>query len=240
MPNAIELNNVSARHGATTVLHDLTVAIAAHQVTALTGPNGSGKSTLLGILSGTHPLASGSLLRSHASRPALVVQRSEVSDALPITVRQTVAMGRWAHRGAWRRLTREDKSIVDMCIGRLGVAELASRRLGALSGGQRQRVLLAQGLAQQSDLLLLDEPATGLDAEAKERITAVLAEESARGVTIVHATHDPDDAADADHRIALSHGRLLSDITGLRFVIALAVHSTAASVPLVIAPARAL
>jgi zinc/manganese transport system ATP-binding protein len=103
-----------------------------------------------------------------------------------------------------------------MCIGRLGVAELASRRLGALSGGQRQRVLLAQGLAQQSDLLLLDEPATGLDAEAKERIAAVLAEESARGVTIVHATHDPDDTADADHRIALSHGRLLSDITGLR------------------------
>jgi hypothetical protein len=87
---------------------------------------------------------------------------------------------------------------------------------------------------------LLDEPATGLDAEAKERIAAVLAEESARGVTIVHATHDPDDAADADHRIALSHGRLLSDITGLRFVVSLAVHSTAASVPLVIAPARVL
>lgn len=213
MPNAIELTEVSARHGATTVLHGLTVSIPAHQVTALTGHNGSGKSTLLGVLSGAHRTASGSLLRSHSSRAALVVQRSEVSDALPITVRETVTMGRWAHRGAWRRLTREDRSIAEHCMDRLGVADLADRRLSTLSGGQRQRVLLAQGLAQRSDLLLLDEPATGLDTEAKEQIAALLAEESARGVTIVHATHDPEDAASADHRIALSNGRLLTDAT---------------------------
>jgi zinc/manganese transport system ATP-binding protein len=209
MPNAIELDRASARHGAATVLHGVTMSLPAQQITAVTGHNGSGKSTLLGLLSGTHPLTSGSLRRFHTGRAALVVQRSEVPDALPITVRQTVAMGRWAHRGAWRRLTREDRAIVDRCMERLGVAGLAGRRLGALSGGQRQRVLLAQGLAQQSDLLLLDEPATGLDAEAKGRIGAILAEERARGVTVVHATHDPEDAADADHRIALSHGRIL-------------------------------
>nr|WP_255673024.1 zinc ABC transporter ATP-binding protein AztA [Glycomyces amatae] len=211
MPNAIELERASARHGPATVLREVTVSVPAHQVTAVTGPNGSGKSTLLGLLSGTHPLASGSLRRFHESRAALVVQRSEVPDALPVTVAQAVAMGRWAHRGAWRRLTRDDRSVVERCMDRLGVADLASRRLGSLSGGQRQRVLLAQGLAQQSDLLLLDEPATGLDAEAKRRIAAVLAEESARGVTVVHATHDPEDAAEAGHRIALSGGRLLAD-----------------------------
>jgi zinc/manganese transport system ATP-binding protein len=215
MPNAIELDQVCARHGATTVLHELTVSIPAQQVTAVTGQNGSGKSTLLGVLAGTHPLTSGSLRRFHAGRASLVVQRSEVPDALPITVRQAVAMGRWAHQGAWRRLTRDDKTIVEQCMERLGVTGLAGRRLGTLSGGQRQRVLLAQGLAQQADLLLLDEPATGLDAEAKLQIAAVLAEESARGVTVVHATHVPDDAADADHRIALAHGRLLTEVAAL-------------------------
>ncbi|MEU5870855.1 zinc ABC transporter ATP-binding protein AztA [Glycomyces sp. NPDC047369] len=208
MPAAIELDGVSARHGAATVLHDVTVAVPRHRITAVTGHNGSGKSTLLGVLAGVHPPASGSLRRSHPGRPAFVVQRSEAADALPITVRQTVAMGRWAHRGAWRRLTREDRSIVDRCMDRLGVADLAKRRLGTLSGGQRQRVLLAQGLAQQSELLILDEPSTGLDAGARERIAAVLSEERARGVTVVHATHDPDDAARADHRIDLSRGRI--------------------------------
>jgi zinc/manganese transport system ATP-binding protein len=208
MPNAIELDRASARHAATVVLHDLTIAIPRHGITALTGHNGSGKSTLLGLLSGTHPLASGTLRRHHAGRPALVVQRSEVSDALPITVRQAVSMGRWAHRGPWRRLTREDRSVVDQCMDRLGVTALADRRLGTLSGGQRQRVLLAQGLAQQSELLLLDEPSTGLDADSKARIAAVLAEECDRGITVVHATHDAEDAAEADHHIVLAHGRV--------------------------------
>nr|WP_310295340.1 zinc ABC transporter ATP-binding protein AztA [Glycomyces algeriensis] len=211
MSNAIELTEVSARHGATTVLYDLTVSIPAQQVTAVTGHNGSGKSTLLGLLAGAHPAAAGSLLRAHQHNAALVVQRSEVPDALPITVRQVVTMGRWAHRGAWRRLTREDRAVADRCMERLGVAALAARRLSTLSGGQRQRVLLAQGLAQQSDLLLLDEPATGLDAEAKEQIAALLTEESARGVTVVHATHDLEDAANADHRIVLANGRLVTE-----------------------------
>jgi zinc/manganese transport system ATP-binding protein len=211
MSNSVELTQVSARHGAVTVLHGVTISIPAHQVTAVTGHNGSGKSTLLGVLAGAHPPASGSLRRSHASRAALVVQRSDVPDALPITVRQVVTMGRWAHRGAWRRLTREDRRVAERCMDRLGVTGLAHRRLSTLSGGQRQRVLLAQGLAQQSDLLLLDEPATGLDAEAKQQIAAILAEETVRGVTVVHATHDPEDAANADHRITLSNGRLVID-----------------------------
>ncbi|WP_187350554.1 zinc ABC transporter ATP-binding protein AztA [Glycomyces terrestris] len=212
MSNAIELVGVCARHGAVAVLHDLTAAVAAQRITALTGPNGSGKSTLLGVLSGVHRPASGSVRRTHARRPALVVQRSEVPDALPITVRQTVAMGRWAHRGAWGRLSREDRAVVDRCMERLGITALADRRLSTLSGGQRQRALLAQGLAQESDLLLLDEPATGLDADAKAQIADLLAEECARGVTVVHATHEPEDAAGAHHRIALSEGRLLAEV----------------------------
>jgi zinc/manganese transport system ATP-binding protein len=92
---------------------------------------------------------------------------------------------------------------------RLGVAGLAARQLGELSGGQRQRVLIAQGLAQQSDLLLLDEPTTGLDPEARERITALLTELVADGTTVVQATHDLESARSADACLLLGDGRLV-------------------------------
>ncbi|WP_165978276.1 AAA family ATPase [Actinomadura darangshiensis] len=80
-----------------------------------------------------------------------------------------------------------------------------------MSGGQYQRALIAQGLAQGSDLLLLDEPAAGLDQDAQERILEIFGELTATGVTIVHATHDPDAAARADHCLLLQNGRLLAE-----------------------------
>lgn len=91
---------------------------------------------------------------------------------------------------------------------RLGITDLATRQLGELSGGQRQRTLIAQGLAQESDLLLLDEPTTGLDPEARDRIAALLTELVADGVTVVHATHDLEAACSADTRLLLRDGHL--------------------------------
>lgn len=99
---------------------------------------------------------------------------------------------------------------MDTALERLGIADLAARQLGELSGGQRQRALIAQGLAQESDLLLLDEPTTGLDPEARERIAALLTELVADGVTVVHATHDLDAARSADACLLLREGRLVS------------------------------
>lgn len=207
---AIQLRAVSAAHGALPALHEITASVPEHAVTALSGHNGSGKSTMLAVLAGVHAPAAGRLRRFHAHRPALVAQRSAVPDALPITVRETVNMGRWAHCGFWRRLSKQDHFIVESCMDRLGIRELANRRLGSLSGGQRQRTLLAQGLAQQSDLLLLDEPAAGLDAEAQASIADLLTELGEEGVTVVHATHDLDAAARADHWLCLAHGRLVT------------------------------
>ncbi|WP_336210169.1 zinc ABC transporter ATP-binding protein AztA [Nonomuraea sp. LPB2021202275-12-8] len=192
-----------------TVLRQVTARIPRPGVTAVVGPNGSGKSTLLGVLAGVIPATSGTVERP--SRPAYVVQRSEAPDSLPITVRAAVAMGRWAHRGPWRRLTRHDWAVVDACLDRMDILGLAARPLGQLSGGQRQRALVAQGLAQESDLLLLDEPATGLDAEARSHIATVVRELAAGGVTVVHATHDPGAAREADHCIALEDGRLVAE-----------------------------
>jgi zinc/manganese transport system ATP-binding protein len=139
--------------------------------------------------------------------PAFAPQRGTVGDALPLTVRQTVEMGRWGERGPWRRLTRQDRAAVDSAMERLGVTALAARQLGELSGGQRQRTLMAQGLAQESDLLLLDEPTTGLDPEARERIATLLTNLVDDGVTVVHATHDLDAARSADACLLLREGR---------------------------------
>lgn len=176
--------------------------------TALVGPNGSGKSTLLGVLAGVIKPTSGDLLRTGDRPPAFVPQRGAVGDALPLTVRQTVEMGRWGERGPWRRLTARDHATVDATLDRLSIGDLASRQLGELSGGQRQRTLIAQGLAQQSDLLLLDEPTTGLDPEARDRIGALLRALVADGVTIIQATHDLEVARAADACLLLQDGRL--------------------------------
>ncbi|MDA2815288.1 zinc ABC transporter ATP-binding protein AztA [Nocardiopsis sp. RSe5-2] len=207
-PTAVELHGVSAGYGRTPVLEGVDAAVPSGRTTALVGPNGSGTSTLLGVLAGVHAPERGRVERRHLRRAALVVQRSAVSDALPVTVRETVAMGRWEHLGPWRRPGERDRAVVAGCMERLDIADLADRPLGALSGGQRQRVLLAQGLAQQSDLLLLDEPSTGLDARAQEAIQRVLEEVAAEGVTVVFATHDPEAAGRADHRLHLRHGRI--------------------------------
>ncbi|WP_328346895.1 zinc ABC transporter ATP-binding protein AztA [Streptomyces violaceus] len=204
----VHFTGLSAGYPGRTVLHQLHADIPALAITALVGPNGSGKSTLLGVLAGVIRPTSGELRHLGNRPPAFVPQRGAVGDALPLTVRQTVEMGRWGERGPWRRLTRQDHTTVDRTMERLGITDLATRQLGELSGGQRQRALIAQGLAQESDLLLLDEPTTGLDPEARDRIASLLAELVADGVTVVQATHDLEAARSADTCLLLSDGRL--------------------------------
>ena len=207
----IRLTELSAGYPGRPVLHQLDAEIPALATTALVGPNGSGKSTLLGVIAGVIQPTSGELHHNGNRPPAFVPQRGAVGDALPLTVRQTVAMGRWGERGPWRRLTRQDHATVDQAMERLGITDLATRQLGELSGGQRQRALIAQGLAQESDLLLLDEPTTGLDPEAKDRIAALLTELVADGVTVVQATHDLEAAHSADACLLLRDGHLAGE-----------------------------
>ncbi|UFS99614.1 zinc ABC transporter ATP-binding protein AztA [Nocardia huaxiensis] len=204
----IRIDKLTAGYRSRTVLHEVTATIPAGRVTAIVGPNGSGKSTLLGVLAGVIAPLGGEVLRPSRERAAFVVQQSVVPATLPITVRETVAMGRWAHRGPWRRLTRADHAVVGDSLERMGITDLAERRLTDLSGGQRQRALLARALAQQSDLLLLDEPTTGLDIDAQQEISRVLADAAATGVTVVQSTHDRTEAERADHCLMLRDGRL--------------------------------
>ncbi|MEU2194807.1 zinc ABC transporter ATP-binding protein AztA [Streptomyces fimicarius] len=207
----VRLDAVAAGYPGRVVMEQFTAHVPAFTTTAVVGPNGSGKSTLLGVVAGVIRATAGRVEHRTDRRVAYVAQRSAASDVLPMTVRDAVAMGRWERRGLWRRLSRRDRAVVEASMTRLGVDSLAHRQLGELSGGQRQRALVAQGLAQEADLLLLDEPATGLDATAQRLIADVLAEVTQEGVTVVQATHDLEAARAAGHLLLLRDGRLLAE-----------------------------
>ncbi len=224
---AAVVRDVAVRRGPRSVLGGATFTVPSGAVTAVIGPNGSGKSTLLYLLAGLLDAelvgqeAEGSVVEvlgaapgSHRDRVALVLQTTEVAEHLPLTVQEAVAMGRYARRGMFalpaRRDRRVNRTAVTEAMQRMEVADLANRQLDELSGGQRQRVFVAQGLAQQADMLLLDEPVTGLDMVSRQRILDVAAEEARRGVAVVMTTHDLNEAATADHVLLLSEGTVVS------------------------------
>ena len=178
-------------------------------VTAVVGPNGSGKSTLLHAVSGLLP-ASGTIevlgAAPHTARPdiAYVLQAQHASEHLLITSREVVALARAAQRGAIGRLRPDDRDAISSAMKRLEVSDLARRHLGDMSGGQRQRVFVAQGLAQDADVLLLDEPVAGLDLASTQGIRRIIEEERNAGRTVVLATHDLASAARADMVVLLN------------------------------------
>lgn len=180
--------------------------VFAGAVTAIAGPNGAGKSTLLEVIAGTRAPSSGT--RDAPAAIAFVPQRAAVSERLPVTVRDVAAVGSWGRLAPWRRADAASRAAVDDALERLGIARLSQHPFGSLSGGQRQRALLAQGLARGADLLLLDEPTTGLDAESAERIRAVMRSEAERGAAVVAVSHDEAVLALADRVVRMSEGRL--------------------------------
>lgn len=201
MYDYIVVSHLTCLYGRVVALDDVSVDIPLGNVTALTGPNGSGKSTLLEVLAGTLVPKKG-VIEGLPSSVAYVPQRSQVPDQLPITVRRCVEMGSWSKR------SKSDANLIDIVLEQLQIANLQNRLIGELSGGQRQRTLIAQGLVQQANLLLLDEPLAGIDKTTSELISTVIEQERARGTTIVMATHDPVQAEQSDRVLLLEHGRL--------------------------------
>lgn len=187
--------------------------IPAGAVTALIGPNGSGKSTLLHAIAGLLDPVNGELsVMTRLPRDegiSYVLQSTKVNEQMPVTVREVVLMGRFARRGMFGSIRPEDREICDRAMERLGIADLRDRHLDELSGGQRQRVFVAQGLVQDADILLLDEPITGLDLVSKEIIEDVILEERSRHTTVIMTTHDLPEAGQADHVLLLG-GRVVA------------------------------
>ncbi|MFQ5554331.1 MAG: metal ABC transporter ATP-binding protein [Acidimicrobiia bacterium] len=204
-------NDVVLGYGSTIAIERSSFTVPVKSVTAVIGPNGSGKSTLLSAVAGLLEPIAGSLevpARDRgSSRISYVLQTTKVNDALPISVREVVTMGRYAT--GRRRLDRRDRDTVAAAMDRAGIADLGSEHLHHLSGGQRQRVFVAQGLAQAHEILLLDEPLTGIDLPTAQAIDAVIHDERARGCTVIMTTHDLSEAQVADHVVLLS-GRVVA------------------------------
>ncbi|RNE48235.1 zinc ABC transporter ATP-binding protein AztA [Corynebacterium alimapuense] len=207
MHEPVHLTGICHRYGRLPSLNGINLEFHPGTVTALVGGNGSGKSTLLGLLAGTLRPTSG-VISGVPTNTALVPQHSTVPDLFPVTVRRTVSMGRWRARGLMRSLSRSDRGIVDQAMSCMGIADLADRTLGDLSGGQRQRTFIAQGLAQQADLLLLDEPLAAVDSTTVLMIDQAIRAEKASGTTVVIATHHWEQANTADQVIVLDRGQL--------------------------------
>ncbi|MEV8183450.1 zinc ABC transporter ATP-binding protein AztA [Specibacter sp. NPDC078692] len=209
--SVISLRNVAFAYGNRVVMDGMNLSLNAGTLIAIQGANGSGKSTLLGLLAGVLRPSRGEILAMPGVRPALVLQRSSAPESLPLTVRQAVAMGCWGNRGWLSRLGVRELAAVDRTLEALGLSDIARSQLGELSGGQRQRVLLAQGLVQDSQLLVLDEPTAGVDTQTQARIRDIIAQEVARGVTVIEATHSDADAAQAGRIVTLAQGCVVAD-----------------------------
>ena len=215
---AVSARDLKISYGGHVALRQTQFTIPRAALTVLIGSNGSGKSTLMNAVAGLIAPARGSL--SVLGRPgpgspdsvAYVLQATEAESLLPVTVREIVTMGRFATRGLFGRLGNDDRRVVDAAIAATELEPIADRRFSALSVGQRQRALVAQGLAQRSEILLLDEPMTGLDIVSRQRILDVVDAERAAGRAVVMASHDLADARTADHVILLA-GRVVAEGT---------------------------
>jgi ABC-type Mn2+/Zn2+ transport system ATPase subunit len=199
----ISASHLDVGHGLHSVVRDISMQVHAGDLIVLIGTNGSGKSTLIKTLAGMIPPLHGDVTvlgnrpGGTPRRVAYLPQHPVSSHTLPLRARDIVAMGRYAHLGLFRRATRADHDIVDDSMSRTGANEFAELPLRELSGGQQQRTHLAQVLSRQAEVLLLDEPTAGLDLSGKHAISEIITAERARGVTVVLATHDLQDAESA-------------------------------------------
>jgi ABC-type Mn2+/Zn2+ transport system ATPase subunit len=210
------IEDATVSYGGRPALDAVTMHVPHGAQVAIVGPNGAGKSTLFKALVGLLPLRGGRVLL-HGRTPggqadpiAYVPQREEVDWSFPVTVHDVVMMGRYGRLGWLRRPQAVDREVVTRSLDELGIADLAGRTIGELSGGQQQRVFLARALAQEPHVLLLDEPFTGVDVNAKETILRLLARLRERRLTVLVSTHDMQTAADRFELVALLNGRLVA------------------------------
>lgn len=213
--NVAVARNVTLGYADHIALRTSDFVIPTGKITAVIGPNGSGKSTILNAIAGLLTPSSGTMTtfgedpRDVRSRVSYVLQYTSVTQGTPITVGEIVAMSRYPLTGLFGRMGKIDRDRVAAAMGELAITDLAGRHLGELSGGQRQRVYVAQGIAQEHDLLLLDEPLTGLDLISAQAIDRIIHAEPERGCSVVLTTHDLEEAKAADH-VLLVAGRVIA------------------------------
>jgi manganese/iron transport system ATP-binding protein len=198
---ALKLEQVTVQYNGIPALEDVTLQIHRGEQVAVVGPNGAGKSTLFNVIAGIVRPRRGKV-SVYGSGPGrhicvgYVPQRSRIDWRFPVTVTDTVMMGRIGRIGLFRWPGKRDRLKVAHALEQVGMSEFAGRQIGELSGGQQQRVFLARALAQEAELLLLDEPLSGLDMPSQESLLQILGELRRQGITMMVATHDLNQAAE--------------------------------------------
>lgn len=192
-PDAIiTLKNISHSYGAILSLRQLSYDFLKGSLTAIFGPNGGGKSTLLKIIAGILPPTEGTRQSqiSKASDLAYLAQNKEIDRTFPIHVEDVVAMGLWPKIGIFRGLAMGDRPLVNNTLAQVGLENFNKRRLTELSGGQLQRLFFARLIAQQANVILLDEPFTGVDLQTTKDLLQLIHVWHKQGKTIIVVLHD--------------------------------------------------
>jgi len=218
----VECHRASIGYEGRPVIVDLDLRIGPGEVVGVLGPNGSGKSTLIRGMLGLATVQDGSISLFGVDRARFrqwnrvgyVPQRGTVTGGIPSTVREVVSSGRLSAVRPFRRLRADDNQMIDAAIDAVGLTDRSTATLTTLSGGQQRRALIARALASDPELLVLDEPTAGVDAENQQALATILEGLAAHGTTIVLITHELGPAAPVVTRtLVLDGGRIVHDGT---------------------------
>lgn len=211
----LDVQHVSVRYDGRAALEEITFHLHAGERIAVVGPNGAGKSTLFKVVAGVLQPNAGEV-NIFGSRPyvhvciAYIPQRSQVDWNFPVSVAEAVMMGRSAKLGLLNWPHKKDWEHVHRALEIVELSDLAERQIGQLSGGQQQRMFIARALAQEAELMLMDEPLSGLDTPSQEGLLNLLDTLRSQNVTVMVATHDLDQAARHFDRIMLLNRRIIA------------------------------
>lgn len=210
----LDVLDLSVRYPAGLALDSVSFSLRTGELIAVVGPNGAGKSTLFKVIAGVMQPSSGEVsIAGHAPEGhvciSYVPQRSQVDWKFPVTVADVVMMGRVSKLGLFKWPKGSDWQVVEEALDVVGLTHLSKRQIEELSGGQQQRMFIARALAQEAELMLMDEPITGLDVTSQEGIFRILRRLQEQGVTILVSMHDLNLAAERFDRILLLNKRLM-------------------------------
>ncbi len=215
-PMTLHDNVISVRGGCVTfdgdcVVDEVDFQVAPGEFVAVLGENGAGKTTLMRAILGLVPLSSGTIDLFGTPLPSFrewqrigyVPQRLSSTGAVPVSVREVVESARFGPSRRWKRHTQEDRKAIDAALEHVGLSARAGDRFDALSGGQQRRTLIARALATGADLMVLDEPTAGIDAESQQTLAGTLKSVRAQGTTVLLVTHELGFAAELTTRVLL-------------------------------------
>jgi manganese/iron transport system ATP-binding protein len=215
----LEVQNLSVRYREVTALSDISFSLKSGSLVGLIGPNGAGKSTLLKAMLELIPAQKGQIfyrerpLKQQRQKVAYLPQRSQIDWDYPVTVWNVVMMSRTLHSGWFGKISRQSKEIVREVLERVELYDLRDRPIKQLSGGQQQRVFLARALAQQADILLLDEPMTAVDKKTEALMWNVYHELKQEGKTLLISCHEWGDTLDRYDQLLLLNRHLVASGT---------------------------